>query len=111
VDIVVVVVVAIFAFVGSNVLSKAFVEALLEVRGFIIELALVTSPELSFRLLLLLLRMLLRSTVASLADVALSLAGCTVCCTVVVLVPPIVASVRKEDLSSSSSLLLLVYCD
>ena len=108
---IVVVVVAIFAFVGSNVLSEAFVEALLEVRGFIIELALVASSELSFGLLLFLLRMLPRSTIGSLADIASSLAGCAVCCTVVVLVLPIVASVCKEDLSSSSSLLLLVRCD
>ena len=51
-NIVVVVVVTFLTFVGGNVLSETFVEALVKVGGLVIEFALVAGSELGFRLLL-----------------------------------------------------------
>jgi hypothetical protein len=49
---IVVVVTVFLTFIGGNVLSEAFIKALIKVRGFIIELALIVSSELGFGLFL-----------------------------------------------------------
>jgi hypothetical protein len=52
---IVVVVTALVTFIGGDVLSEAVVKALVEIRGLIVELALVTGSELGSGLLLFIL--------------------------------------------------------